>query len=76
MWNHAMEKLPEHGQKVWYYGPLIGVWSGHYEFQPDDPVSPHLFFCGSQPGVVDRMDAPYWMPISDEKPEPPFVENL
>lgn len=75
MWNHAMEKLPEHGQKVWYYGPMIGVWSGHYEFQPDDPVSPHLFFCGSEPGLVDRMDAPYWMPISDEKPEPP-VENL
>lgn len=74
MWIKALDQLPTHGQNVWYYGPLIGVWSGKYEYHPEDQFSPHLFFCGSEPGVVDRMDAPYWMPIesSEQKPNPPY----
>jgi hypothetical protein len=74
MWIHAMEQLPEHGQPVWYYGPMVGVWRGHYEKHPEYQFSPHLFICGEHPGVCDSMDAPYWMPISDERPAPPAAE--
>lgn len=71
MWTSFFEKLPEHGQKIYYYGEVIGVWQGRYEFHPDDSFSPHLMFCeeGSIGGVVDRMDAPWWMPY-DGQPKP------
>ena len=72
-WVNAMESLPHHGQEVWYYGDCLGVWRGRYEFHPDALVSPHLFLCGESPGVCDRMDAPWWMPLSDDRPEPPVT---
>lgn len=75
-WIDAMQTLPTHGQEVWYYGPMIGVWKGTYQFHPDDPFSPHLFFCGEGLGVCDRMDAPFWMPASDERPTPPVAESV
>ncbi len=74
-WISCMQTLPQHGEKVWYYGPDIGVWHGRYERHPDDPVSPHLFFCEQGAGVVDRMDAPWWMPYSETRPEPPREEE-
>lgn len=76
-WNDAMTTLPEHGQQVWYFGPMLGVWRGHYEFHADDMCSPHLFICGESPGVCDRMDAPYWMPYADgqDRPDPPVAES-
>lgn len=70
-WISAMETLPQHGQEVWYYGEYLGVWRGHYEFHADALASPHLFICGESPGVCDRMDAPWWMPASGERPSPP-----
>lgn len=74
-WVNAMESLPQQGQEVWYYGPYLGVWRGRYEFHADALASPHLFICGESPGVCDRMDAPWWMPLDDswppERPAPP-----
>jgi len=61
-WISFFERQPEHGQGIWYYGECIGVWAGEYHYDPDDPVSPHLMFCHESTGVVDRMDAPWWMP--------------
>ena len=72
-WIDAMTKLPQHGQKVWYYGPQIGVWRGRYEYHADAMASPHLFLCEESPGVCDRMDAPCWMPATDERPKPPMA---
>ena len=60
-WISFFEKQPEDGQDIWYYGPMIGVWSGKYNYSPDDPVSPHIMYCSESFGVVDRMDAPWWM---------------
>lgn len=71
-WISFFEKQPEHGQKIYYYGQYIGVWLGHYEYHIDDSFSPHIIICDECPGVVDRMDAPWWMPYYGQpKPEKP-----
>mgnify|MGYP003347272676 FL=1 len=66
-------RRPINGQKVYYFGPHIGAWKGRYEIHLDDLVSPHLLFCEESAGVVDRMDAPWWMPYEEgmTKPEKP-----
>jgi hypothetical protein len=65
-------RMPRDGQKIIYYGEAIGVWRGEYVYSPNDPVSPHIIHCHESPGVVDRMDAPWWMPDEgQEKPQPP-----
>ena len=79
-WKSFFTELPKHGQSIFYYGECIGVWAGRYEYHPDDPVSPHLMFCGETYGVVDRMDAPWWMPCEEhmwkpEKPEQAYPED-
>jgi len=73
LWISAMDRLPQHGQKVWYYGPHLGVWRGRYEYHAEAMASPHLFLCEESPGVCDRMDAPWWMPVTGERPVPPKV---
>ena len=65
-------RRPINGQKIIYYGEAIGVWRWEYVYSPNDPVSPHIMHCHESPGVVDRMDAPWWMPdVGQEKPRPP-----
>lgn len=76
-WISFFDKQPINGQKIFYYGESIGVWSGTYKYCPDDLVSPHLMVCEERNKktdevlkeyglnnlefVVDRMDAPWWM---------------
>jgi uncharacterized Fe-S cluster protein YjdI len=67
-------RRPINGQKIIYYGEPIGVWRGTYKIDRSDPFCEHLIFCGegSIGGVVDRMDAPWWMPDEgQDKPQPP-----
>jgi len=71
-WISFFERQPEDGQGIWYYGQHIGVWSGEYVYSPNDPVSPHIMLCHESIGLVDRMDAPWWMPYEgQDKPEKP-----
>jgi hypothetical protein len=70
-WISFFKEQPEDGQKIYYYGDMIGVWSGTYRYSPDDIYSHHLIYNDSGAGFVDRMDAPWWMPFSDQKPEKP-----
>lgn len=71
-WISFFARQPEAGQSIYYYGPPIGVWRGRYEYSPDDPVSPHIIHCDESPGVVDRMDAPWWQPVAgQDKPGKP-----
>ena len=69
-WISFFERQPEDGQGIWYYGEYIGVWCGEYRYAPDDLVSPHLMICHESPGLVDRMDAPWWM-LDDGKMDRP-----
>jgi len=51
------------------------VWAGRYKYDPNDPVSHHIIHCSESWGVVDRMDAPYWMPDEGQpKPERPVYD--
>lgn len=78
-WISFFDRKPEHGQGIWYYGEYIGVWAGEYSYCENDPFSPHRIFCHEAPGVVDRMDAPWWMvddgvmsrPEKPSRPVPP-----
>jgi hypothetical protein len=73
-WVSFFDRLPVAGQTIYYYGPDIGVWRGTYAYAPDDPVSHHMIHCGESPGVVDRMDAPWWQPFAgQDKPAAPNV---
>jgi hypothetical protein len=69
-WISFFDRQPEHGQGIWYYGEHIGVWAGEYSYCENDPFSPHRIFCHEAPGVVDRMDAPWWM-LDDGKMQRP-----
>ena len=65
-------RRPINGQSIYYYGHNIGVWRGKYNLDWNDPVSPHRMVCSETLGVVDRMDAPWWMPDDgQERPEKP-----
>lgn len=65
-------RMPRDGQKVIYYGEPIGVWRGTYKRDRNDTFCEHILICGESWGVVDYMDAPWWMPDEgQEKPQPP-----
>lgn len=69
-------RRPINGQKIIYYGEPIGVWRGRYVIDRDDAFCEHLIFCceGTIGGVVDYMDAPWWMP-DEGQPKPPPPEQ-
>lgn len=76
-WISFFDRKPEHGQDIWYYGEMLGVWCGVYYFAPDDNVSPHVIHCSESPGNCDRMDAPWWIPDDrimsrPQKPTTPY----
>ena len=75
-WISFFDRQPEDGQHIWYYGEHIGVWAGEYCYATADQFSPHLIFCHESPGVVDRMDAPWWMPRHEgiSKPQKPATD--
>ncbi len=74
-WISFFERQPHDGQQIFYYGEHIGVWAGRYQYDPNDPVSHHIIHCSESWGVVDRMDAPYWMPDEGQpKPERPVYD--
>lgn len=81
-------RRPINGQKIYYYGEHIGVWKGRYVIDRNDPVSLHIIICEERDEesdkvfaeyglnklacVVDRMDAPWWMPYEGQpKPKKP-----
>jgi hypothetical protein len=66
-WISFFERKPTEGQSIWYYGEYIGVWHGNYVYSVNDPVSPHLIVCAESPGLVDNMDAPWWMPYEEQE---------
>lgn len=79
-WHKCKDNPPQDGQKVYYFGPNIGLWRGTYRYCPDDPWK-HLFFCDSDPvfGIpmhVDFDDAPYWREYNEEDEKRGFVPIL
>jgi hypothetical protein len=89
-------RRPINGQKIFYYGEPIGVWSGTYKIDRNDPYCEHLIICDEKPCketsdvlaqygldnltmMVDRMDAPWWMPNEGQtkppKPNQPYPDD-
>ena len=84
-WVACRDRLPVSGQEVWYYGPAVGVWRGHYKIDKSEEglamcrkwgVPPHLFICGESIGVVDTDDAPWWMPYESGSDRPSKPEEV
>lgn len=85
-WISFFQSQPTNGQKIFYYGELIGVWAGRYQYSPDDMASPHIVICEERDSStdavlaryglndlefkVDRMDAPWWMPRDENSTTP------
>lgn len=75
-WNNSHKNPPSPGQKVYYFGPNIGIGIGHYRYEeqtikgefgnPDIELCPHIFENVSF-GVVDACDAPHWLPYDEER---------
>lgn len=61
-WIRCSDRLPESGQKVFYFG-ILGLWRGWYEKQGLDElagrISPHVFY-GTQ-GCCDTDEVTHWM---------------
>jgi hypothetical protein len=69
-WRLVHSDPPEDGQKVYYFGPNIGLWVGTYAYTPDRKVEefslcPHVF--KSEGGVCDACDAPQWAEFNPER---------
>ena len=74
-WISFFERQPEDGDKIWYYGPYIGVWRGEYHYVPNDPISHHNIHSTECAGFCDRMDAPWWMPDDGKTKRPSIPEK-
>ena len=74
-WNDSHKNPPSVGQKIYYFGPNIGIGIGHYTYEDrwlktkngtDIPLCPHVF-TNVDWGVVDACDAPFWYPYDEDR---------
>jgi hypothetical protein len=42
-WNNSHMNPPEAGQKVYYFGPNIGLWIGHYSYHQDRKIETYYY---------------------------------
>ncbi len=74
-WNDSHKNPPKVNQKVYYFGPNIGLWTGVYKYKEeiienqnrDVHLCPHLFFCDDGFGLCDACDAPFWLEYDEER---------
>ena len=73
-WNNSHKNPPEVGQKIYYFGPNIGIGIGTYRYEEHSikhlgkvvELCPHVFY-NTTLGVVDACDAPFWYPYDEER---------
>ena len=73
-WNNSHKNPPQVGQKIYYFGPNIGIGIGHYRYEEHSikhlgkvvELCPHVFY-NTTFGVVDACDAPFWLPYDEER---------
>lgn len=80
-WLSITDKLPEEGQKIYYFCNFLGIFRGEYHFQKDRmaiAISPHTFV--SNHGKLDSDEVTYWMPydhsLRDMIPLPPNYQKV
>jgi len=42
-WNNSHKNPPTEGQKIYYFGPHIGIGIGHYSYQEDRGFFPYHY---------------------------------
>ena len=42
-WNNSHKNPPQSGQKVYYFGPNIGLWIGHYSYEDERSFTPYYY---------------------------------
>jgi hypothetical protein len=42
-WNNSHKNPPNEGQKVYYFGPNIGIGIGHYSFHPNRKIETYHY---------------------------------
>ena len=69
-WNNSHKNPPKDGEKIYYFGPHIGIGIGHYKYEERNmsgmELCPHTFK-NVDFGFVDACDAPYWLPYDEER---------
>lgn len=70
-WIKTNDRLPEQGEKVWYYFEPVGVNRGHFKTETMKNVGDFQCFGGKKGWLCD--DVTHWMPRNDNdlKPIPP-----
>jgi len=75
-WIKTKDKIPEEGQKVYYFCDFLGIFRGEYHLEETRVaigISPHTFI--SNHGKLDSDEVTYWMPydhsLRDMIPLPP-----
>ena len=80
-WLNITDKLPEEGQKIYYFCNFLGIFRGEYHFQKNRvaiAISPHTFV--SNHGILDADEVTHWMPydhsLKDIIPLPPDYKKV
>lgn len=72
-WQTTSKKLPNEGQKIYYFCDFLGIFRGEYHFSKNSYGSPHKFI--SKHGILDSDDVSHWMTydhsLKDMVPLPP-----
>ena len=82
-WIDSHKNPPKHDQKVYYFGPNIGIGIGYYKLEKqfinrtEGIVGNRInesdielcphIFHNTKFGVVDACDAPFWYPYDEER---------
>ena len=74
-WNNSHKNPPKNGEKIYYFGPHIGIGIGYYKYEErtifqdtKNPIElcPHTFK-NVDFGFVDACDAPFWLSYDEER---------
>lgn len=79
IWHNTTTKLPEVGQKVWYFYPWIGTWAGIYKgkIYNDFCETSYPVFQGDKFNRWEAdNDETFWCEWTEEKPNPPEGYSL
>lgn len=73
MWISTEDKMPEVGQKVWYYFDRVGRWRGTFDGYYVDSEGiewKDLHMFSGEYGFLTG-DVTHWMPDQEEAPDEP-----
>jgi len=55
-WNNSHKNPPKEGQKVYYFGPNIGLWIGYYSYHNDRKIETYSYNENNSPVTEKVID--------------------